>query len=143
MVMTSASTPSSSLRARLSSTTSLDAKSARSAVLQVVRPIWQYVQSKVQVLGGIRSTPRDRPSRREGTGPKTPALPVRASWGMGGRQRSEVRGQRSEVRRQRAEGRARSRAASATAGGCGYESWLRLWATHSARGRGRARSTRA
>lgn len=34
-------------------------------------PCWQQMQSQEQVLKGSRSTPRDRASRLEGTGPKT------------------------------------------------------------------------
>ena len=40
----------------------------------VVLPAWQYRQSYEQVLAGIRSTPRDNPSLREDTGPKTWAI---------------------------------------------------------------------
>ena len=40
-----------------------------------VRPSWQYTQFQLQVFGGTVSTPRDRPSRREGTGPKTKRSP--------------------------------------------------------------------
>jgi len=75
-LMYSGLSPFSSLRRTSSRISAVGIYSLRSMVWFVVRPSWQYTQSNEQLLKVRASTPRERPRRREGTGPYTCLKPV-------------------------------------------------------------------
>ena len=75
-LMYSGLSPFWSLRRTSSRISAVGIYSLRSMVWFVVRPSWQYTQSNEQLLKVRASTPRERPRRREGTGPYTCLKPV-------------------------------------------------------------------